>query len=91
MAQLPCKPQESIKCLRPLQGESHRRRDRAYVMAGKIATSEVEDTLEVGIKKDQGAQARGRKGGAARASAMSPESRAEMARAAARARYAKSE
>lgn len=58
------------------------------VLIGKIATGEVDDaTSDDG--KDKAAQAMGRKGGAARASSMSPERRAEIAKAAAAKRWAK--
>lgn len=56
------------------------------VMVGKIATGEVDDTPE-DDGKDKAAQAMGRKGGAARASSMTPERRAEIAKKAAAKRW----
>jgi hypothetical protein len=58
------------------------------VMIGRIATGEVEDTAP-DDGKDKAAQALGKKGGAARASSMSPERRAEIAKAAAAKRWGK--
>lgn len=56
------------------------------VLIGRIATGEVDDaTPDDG--KDKAAQAMGRKGGAARASSMTPERRAEIAKAAATKRW----
>ena len=55
------------------------------VMVGKIATGEVEDATEDG--KDKAAQEMGRKGGKARASSITPERRAEIARKAAKKRW----
>ena len=58
------------------------------VLIGKIATGEVDDaTPDDG--KDKAAQAMGRKGGAARASSMTPERRAEIAKVAAAKRWTK--
>lgn len=57
------------------------------VMVAKIATGEATDAPE-DDGKDKAAQALGRKGGAARASKMTPERRAEIARAAAAKRWA---
>ena len=58
------------------------------VLIGKIATGEVDDaTPDDG--KDKAAQAMGKKGGAARASSMSAERRAEIAKAAALKRWEK--
>ncbi len=52
----------------------------------KVLTGEAtDDAPDDG--KDRGAQAMGRKGGAARAAGMSPERRSEIARTAALARY----
>jgi hypothetical protein len=51
-----------------------------------IVTGEVPDTVEDG--KDAGAAAMGRKGAAARAAGMTPERRAEIARAGAAQRWA---
>lgn len=58
------------------------------VHVARIATGEIEDTPE-DDGKDKAAQAMGRKGGAARASSMTPERRAEIARAAAAKRWAR--
>jgi len=52
----------------------------------RIATGEVEDTAP-DDGKDKAAQALGRKGGAARAKAMTPERRAEIAEKAAAKRW----
>ena len=56
------------------------------VLIGRIATGEVED-VPSDDGKDKAAQALGRKGGAARASSMTPERRAEIAKAAAAKRW----
>lgn len=53
----------------------------------RIATGEIEDTPETGDGKDQAAKALGRKGGRARAEAMTPERRTEIARKAASKRW----
>ena len=53
----------------------------------RIATGEVEDAAP-DDGKDKAAQAMGRKGGAARAASMTAEQRAEIAREAARLRWA---
>jgi hypothetical protein len=58
------------------------------VLIGKIATGEVEDVPE-DDGKDPAAKALGKKGGAARAASMTPERRAEIAKAAAAKRWAK--
>lgn len=58
------------------------------VMVARIATGEIADTSE-DDGKDKAAQALGKKGGAARAASMTPERRAEIARAAAVKRWAK--
>lgn len=58
------------------------------VLIGKIATGAQTDPLP-DDGKDKAAQALGRKGGAARASSMTPERRAEIAKAAAEKRWAK--
>ena len=58
------------------------------VLIGRIATGEVEDVAP-DDGKDKAAQAMGRKGGAARASSMTPERRAEIAKAAASKRWPK--
>lgn len=59
------------------------------VLVARIATGEETDPLP-DDGKDKAAQALGRKGGAARASSMSPERRAEIAKAAAAKRREKS-
>ncbi len=56
------------------------------VMVAKIATGETTDTPE-DDGKDKAAQALGRKGGAARASKLTPERKAEIARKAATKRW----
>jgi hypothetical protein len=58
------------------------------VLIARIATGEEED-FPPDDGKDKGAQALGRKGGAARAASMTPERRAEIARNAAAKRWAK--
>ncbi len=58
----------------------------AAIMVAKIATGEIEETIE-DDGKDPAAKALGKKGGAARAKAMSPERRAEIAKKAARKRW----
>ena len=58
----------------------------AAVKVMRIATGEEEETLS---GKDPHASAMGKKGGAARAKALTPKKRSEIARKAARARYAK--
>ena len=55
------------------------------VMIGRIATGEIEDDREL----SSAAAEMGRKGGKARAAAMTPERRAEIAKAAAAKRWAK--
>lgn len=60
----------------------------AAVMVGRIATGEIED-----VKADIGktyASKGGKKGGKARAKALTPKQRAEIARVAAQARWKKS-
>lgn len=56
------------------------------VLIARIATGEVEDTPE-DDRKDKAAQELGRKGGKARAEGMTPERRAEIAKAAAAKRW----
>lgn len=56
------------------------------VMVGRIATGEVDDT-PADDGKDPAAKALGKKGGAARAASMTPERRAEIAKAAAAKRW----
>lgn len=58
------------------------------VMIGRIATGEVEDVAP-DDGKDPAAKALGAKGGKARASRLSPERRAEIAKAAAAKRWGK--
>lgn len=58
------------------------------VMVGRIATGEVED-VPADDGKDPAAKALGAKGGKARASSMSPERRAEIAKAAAAKRWSR--
>ena len=58
------------------------------VLVGRIATGEVED-IAPDDGKDPAAKALGAKGGKARASSMSPERRAEIAKAAAAKRWGK--
>ena len=58
------------------------------VLIGRIATGEVDDVAP-DDGKDKAAQAMGKKGGTARASSMSPERRAEIAKAAAAKRWSK--
>ena len=55
----------------------------------KVLTGEAEDTPLEDDGKDKAAQAMGRKGGAARAKAMTPDRRAEIARKAAAQRWKK--
>ena len=58
------------------------------VLIGRIATGEVDDVAP-DDGKDPAAKALGAKGGAARASSMSPERRAEIAKKAAESRWRK--
>ena len=58
------------------------------VLIARIATGEIEDAPP-DDGKDKAAQAMGKKGGAARAASMSTERRAEIAKAAATARWRK--
>jgi hypothetical protein len=66
-------------------------RPRDPIQLGKlmvdIATGQVPDAVDDG--KDAGAAAMGRKGGANRAAAMTPERRADIAKKAAETRWAK--
>jgi hypothetical protein len=57
------------------------------VRVAKILTGEIEEDTGQDDGKDKGAQALGRKGGAARAKSMTPERRAEIARKAAAKRW----
>jgi hypothetical protein len=59
-------------------------------MVAKIATGEIEEVPPPDDGKDPAAKALGAKGGAARAKAMTPERRAEIARGAAAKRWEKS-
>lgn len=61
----------------------------AAVKVMRIATGEEAETLPPDSGKDPAAAAMGRKGGAARAAAMTPERRAEVARKAAAGRWRK--
>ena len=56
------------------------------VMVGRIATGEIEDTVSTGAEAQREG---GKKGGAARATALTPEERASIAQKAAAARWAK--
>ena len=56
------------------------------ITVAKIATGEIEESTD-DDGKDKAAQALGRKGGAARAKSLTKERRAEIARAAAKARW----
>jgi hypothetical protein len=53
----------------------------------RVLTGEAEDDIQVHDGKDPAAKALGAKGGAARAKAMTPERRAEIAKKAAAARW----
>lgn len=55
----------------------------------QLATGEIEEGAPIDDGKDPNAKALGAKGGAARAKAMTPERRAEIAKAAANKRWAK--
>jgi hypothetical protein len=55
----------------------------------RIATGEIDDDKPVDDGKDPAAKALGAKGGRARADAMTPERRAEIAKAAAAKRWSK--
>jgi hypothetical protein len=59
------------------------------IRVAKIATGEIEEEAPADDGKDKAAQALGKKGGAARAKAMSPEHRAEIAKKAAEKRWGK--
>lgn len=61
----------------------------AAIMVAKIATGEIEEGTE-DDGKNKAAQELGRKGGKARAEKLTAEQRREIARMAARARWAKS-
>jgi hypothetical protein len=62
----------------------------AAVMVARIATGEIEDTPEqTAPGKDAAAAALGKRGGAARAKALTPERRQEIARKGAASRWKK--
>jgi general stress protein YciG len=61
------------------------------VRIARIATGEEPEDTPEDDGKDKAAQALGRKGGAARAKAMTPERRAEIAKKAAEKRWGKSD
>jgi hypothetical protein len=75
--------------------QKHPKRPRDFSQAAKlvidVATGQVEDRAPTPEEqgKDPAAAALGRKGGAARAKAMSPAQRAEIARKAAKSRWSK--
>jgi len=92
-------PLRSPKNLKLLSGDNEhaprterrkapRRRDRAAVMIGKIATGEMDD-LTTDDGKNAAAVALGRMGGKARAEGMSAKRRKEIARKAAVKRWSK--
>lgn len=56
-------------------------------MVAKIATGEIEEPIEADDGKDPAAKALGAKGGKARAEALTPEQRAEIAKKAAAQRW----
>ena len=76
------------QCHIPIMTDGRKKRPRDPNQLAKlvadIATGEVEDA---GEQKDAGAQAMGKKGGRARADALSAERRAEIARKAAAKRW----
>jgi hypothetical protein len=55
----------------------------------RIATGEEQDDFPAGDGKDKAAQSMGKRGGKARAEALSPKRRAEIARKAAQKRWAR--
>lgn len=61
----------------------------AAIKVAKIATGEIEDDTKPENGKDKAAQSLGRRGGKARAEALSKERRAEIAKAAAAVRWTK--
>jgi hypothetical protein len=61
----------------------------AAIMAAKIATGEIEEDIGADNGKDQAAATMGRKGGAARRDALTPERRKEIAAKAAAKRWGK--
>ena len=62
----------------------------AAIKVAKIATGEIEEDTKPDDGKDKAAQELGRKGGKARAEALTPEQRREVAKAAAEARWKRS-
>jgi hypothetical protein len=61
----------------------------AAIMVARIATGEIDESTPMDDGKDPAAKALGKKGGAARAKAMTPERRAEIAKTAAATRWNK--
>ncbi|GFO82205.1 MAG: hypothetical protein A49_18320 [Methyloceanibacter sp.] len=59
----------------------------AAVTVARIATGEIEESLEVTPAKNEAAAEMGRKGGAMRAKTLTPEQRSEIARKGALARW----
>jgi acyl-CoA reductase-like NAD-dependent aldehyde dehydrogenase len=59
------------------------------IKVARIATGEEQETYVEAPEKNEAAAALGRMGGAARAKAMTPEKRAEIARKAAKSRWGK--
>lgn len=59
----------------------------AAIMVAKIATGEIEESTELDDGEDPAAKALGAKGGKARAEALTPEQRAEIAKKAAAKRW----
>ena len=59
------------------------------IMVARIATGEIEDGTPSDDGKDPAAVSMGKRGGAARAKSMTPERRAEIAKAAAAKRWGK--
>ncbi len=57
------------------------------VMVAKIATGEVDESTDVDDGKDKAAQETGRKGGAARASKLTPQQRTNISKKAANTRW----
>jgi hypothetical protein len=62
----------------------------AAIKVAKIATGEIEEDTKPDDGKEKAAQELGRKGGKARAEALTPEQRREVAKAAAEARWKRS-
>ncbi|SEH49636.1 RNA-binding protein [Magnetospirillum fulvum] len=63
----------------------------AAIMVARIATGEIDEPTEPDDGKDPAAKALGAKGGKARAEALTPEQRAEIARKAAATRWGNAE